>query len=565
MKRYLVLFLGLVIGLMAKGQSLSVASFKLIENDLTAITHGTEVKDQNGHTCALIKVETTQTGFTFDVGMMGVMKTEQHTGEIWVYVPFGVKKITIQHQQFGTLRDYYFPCSIEQGKTYIMQLISGNVTTIVEKDMGGSYLIINVEPKNAMVYVDDKLKTINDGTVSLMLPYGKHTYRVEAPSYLSEAGVIEIGHERKELFVKLVSAMAKLTVKCADAEALIFVNDQQKATGNWSGQLDEGMYMVEVRKEGHRTEKQSITLAKQEQKTINMNAPMPIYGKLNLTSTPDNCEVYIDGKQVGKSPDVFSNILIGNHTVELRKDGYASNQQQVAISENSVSSVDIKLEKLSNQKQETVAEIPDASNSISIIGKWKIANPTGYSEADKMLYFTEYGAFKDYYGVQSGSSHDYNYTVTGDKVRYTNGSYDNGQFRYKTMKEDGWTYLEIYDDREFAGKYVLVEGKKSSDNQIDVTNSVGIIGKWKIANPVGYSEADKMLYFNEYGAFKDYYGVQSGSSHDYNYTVTGDKVRYTNGSYDNGQFRYKTVKEGSRIYLEIYDDREFAGKYVMVE
>ena len=92
-----LLTLLLALATLASAQSISVANFRLAENDLTATTHGTEVKDQNGNTCALIKVETTQTGFTFDVGSMGVTKTEQHTGEIWVYVPFGIKRITIQH------------------------------------------------------------------------------------------------------------------------------------------------------------------------------------------------------------------------------------------------------------------------------------------------------------------------------------------------------------------------------------------------------------------------------------------------------------------------------------
>ena len=54
------------------GQELSVQSFYLADKDLTANTPGTMVKDQNGEVCALIKVEATQKGFTFDVGVLGV-------------------------------------------------------------------------------------------------------------------------------------------------------------------------------------------------------------------------------------------------------------------------------------------------------------------------------------------------------------------------------------------------------------------------------------------------------------------------------------------------------------
>ena len=80
------------------------------------------VHDQNGNVCALIKVETTQKGFTFDVGVLGVVSVVEQPAEIWVYVPFGIRKITIQHPQLGILRDYPIPFAIEKGRTYKMKL-----------------------------------------------------------------------------------------------------------------------------------------------------------------------------------------------------------------------------------------------------------------------------------------------------------------------------------------------------------------------------------------------------------------------------------------------------------
>ena len=359
-KHIFILLLALFAAVSAKAQNnISVASFQLAENDLTANLYGTQVLDQNGHTCALIKVETTQTGFAFDVGVMGITKVEQHTGEIWVYVPFGVKHMTIQHQQLGTLRDYYFPCPIQEARTYIMQLTTGKVNTVVEEDLGGAYLMMSVEPKNALVYIDDQPKTVENGEVMLMLPYGQHTYRVEAPSFMNEAGAFEIGKERVELNIRLVSAKATLTINCPDADADIYVNDQKKGRSNWTGQLADGMYVVEARKAGHRTTKQSLTLAKQEQKTLTLNAPVPIYGKLNLTSTPGNCEVYLDGKQIGKSPDVFPNILIGEHSVELRKESYETQRTKVNIEEGKIADLSLNLKRIGGEVQQPEAQKPE--------------------------------------------------------------------------------------------------------------------------------------------------------------------------------------------------------------
>ena len=355
-----ILLLALFAALSAKAQNnnIAVASFQLLPNDLTANLQGTSRIDQNGHTCALIKVVTTQTGFSFDVGIMGITDTRQEPGEIWVWVPFGVKHLTIRHPQLGVLRDYRFPCSIEEARTYEMVLISGTVKPIIDEDMGGSYLVMTVEPKTAMVYIDEQLKSIEDGVMQSFLTYGHHTYRVEAPSYMNEAGAFEIGKERVELNISLVSAKATLTVNCPDAEADIYINEQKKGRGNWTGQLAAETYIVEARKAGHRTEKQSLTLAKQEQKTVTLNAPQPIYGKLNLTSTPANCEVYLDGKMIGKSPDVFPNILIGEHSVELRKNGYETQRTKVNIEEGKIADLSLNLKRIGGEVQQPEAQQP---------------------------------------------------------------------------------------------------------------------------------------------------------------------------------------------------------------
>ena len=58
-------------------QNMTVESFRPLENDLTAITNGTMEFDQNGNVAALIKIVVSGTGFTFDVGSLGIVKTRQ--------------------------------------------------------------------------------------------------------------------------------------------------------------------------------------------------------------------------------------------------------------------------------------------------------------------------------------------------------------------------------------------------------------------------------------------------------------------------------------------------------
>ena len=77
------------------------------------------IRDINGELCALLKIETTEKGFHFQ-GL--VERTEQKVGEIYVYISPGMRFMTIKHPDFGMLRNYEFPQTIESGEVYRMKL-----------------------------------------------------------------------------------------------------------------------------------------------------------------------------------------------------------------------------------------------------------------------------------------------------------------------------------------------------------------------------------------------------------------------------------------------------------
>lgn len=162
-------FVALVLGsllsavdMYAQSGQMNVTSFRLLENDLTANTYGTQEIDFNGDVAALIRVVTTQTGFMFDNGSLGIVKVKQGVGEIWVYVPAKTQRLNIQHPQLGVLREYYLPIPIEKARTYELVLTAGAVKTVVEEDAGGSYLVLTVTPPSAQLFIDDQLRSLKE-------------------------------------------------------------------------------------------------------------------------------------------------------------------------------------------------------------------------------------------------------------------------------------------------------------------------------------------------------------------------------------------------------------------
>lgn len=222
--------LGLYSGVLS-AQNISVKSFRLLETDLTANTAGTMKRDQNNEVSALIKVVTTETGFAFDGGMLGIVGAEQRTGEIWVYVPQKSRKITLSHQKLGVLRDYYYPVLVEAGRTYEMVLTTGKVTTIVQESAGGQYLVMTVTPANAEVSIDDVPVEVADGVVSTLLKYGKHTYRVSAALHEPTMGQFEIGNAKKELSVALQPAYGILQIDSGPAGAEVYIDGDYQPAG----------------------------------------------------------------------------------------------------------------------------------------------------------------------------------------------------------------------------------------------------------------------------------------------------------------------------------------------
>lgn len=398
-------------------QNISVKDFRLLETDLTANTAGTMKRDQNNEVAALIKIVTTETGFVFDGGMLGTVATVQKTGEIWLYVPQKARKITISHQQLGVLRDYYYPCTIEAGRTYEMILSTGKVTTIVQEDAGGQYVAMTLTPANAEVYIDDILTEVSGGTVSKLLKYGKHTYRITAPLYETEVGQFDISsHGRTDLKIALRPAYGQLQLTStppgaevyidddykpagttpftterlpkgkhtlqfrlasykplkqtvdvvgdasvqtisatlepnfaevsvlAPGNADIYINQELKGSGRWSGRLNTGLYTVEARKESHYSTRKTVDIKAGETTEILLEAPIPRYGSLNINTDPIGAKVFVDGEFLGETPNIFRNILAGARTLRVEKNGFVSESQTITIEEGKVTPLDLTLQ-----------------------------------------------------------------------------------------------------------------------------------------------------------------------------------------------------------------------------
>lgn len=191
MKRLIAFILQTFCVIVMQAQNLAVQSFRMDETDLTANTAGTTVIDQNGNKCALIKVETTLRGFTFDAGTLGVVKTENHVGEVWVYVPEGVKRLSIFHEDYMPIRDYDLGMMLRRARTYVLRL-SASQQQAAEEAPTSQFVIFQVSPANATIELNGETLPVHNGSATKMMPFGSYDYRVQAPDYMPQAGKVVV-------------------------------------------------------------------------------------------------------------------------------------------------------------------------------------------------------------------------------------------------------------------------------------------------------------------------------------------------------------------------------------
>ena len=320
-------------------QKLTVESFKPAANDLTAQSQPR--KDLNNLNCALVKVGIALDGVKFDGSIMG--EPVQKLGEYWVYMPKGVSMLQVLHKNYTPLMVNFYDYGVgkvESGMTYILTL-SKPVGSTAPTDAGGNFYALTVTPKNAVVTIDGNQQTVStDGAYSAMLPYGSHTYKVEAGGYISKSGSFTISSsDMTPINVSLESAMATVSVTCPTPAVSLYVDKKSVGTIPWTGSLKEGMHLIEARKEGYRSQQRTINLSQQQRLDVAFPELAAIQGNLSVNYKPFGADVYIDGKKVGQSPRVFNGILVGSHKVEIKKDGYGTDSKTVSILEGQTASL----------------------------------------------------------------------------------------------------------------------------------------------------------------------------------------------------------------------------------
>ncbi|MCI5978151.1 MAG: hypothetical protein MRZ32_04340, partial [Bacteroidales bacterium] len=299
MKKFFLILLMALAVVSATSQKAVVESFEVAPMDVTAQKYAR--LDLHGEKCALVKVIVVAQNVSFQGNLIG--DVPKKGSEYWVYLTAGTKMMRITADNFMSMM-YNFPEPLQGGVTYVLTLQAPQNFGIAPQKPAENYLVLKVNPAHATVFVDGAPKSVEDGVVSVSLPDGPHTYRVELVGYAAQEGTVTMAGKRESRTISLVSTKPTLTITAATPGTEIYINDARKGTGRWSGQLFPDTYVVEGRLAAHRTHTQKITLTEGRDQTLAIPALAAITGSLNVNYKPVDATITVDGRNAGVTPNV---------------------------------------------------------------------------------------------------------------------------------------------------------------------------------------------------------------------------------------------------------------------
>lgn len=193
---------------------------------------------------------------------------------------------------------------------------------------------ITSEPAGAEVTVNGIVKGKTPLKVS-GVPKGRATVKFALDGYAGETRELSVNAgDEQTLSIALKALPGTLRLLSVPEGARFYINEVAKGKGPVVAVgLRPGEYKVRAELEGYGTVTKTVKLGNGDsvQEEFKLSNVM---GRIEVRSNPSGAEVHLDGKRVGvtgsKDPsaefsDIFAieNVLEGEHTIVLKKDGYA--------------------------------------------------------------------------------------------------------------------------------------------------------------------------------------------------------------------------------------------------
>ena len=304
-----------------------VKKFEKAPNDISAISNSRE--DVNGNKCAIIKILTDLDGLGFESNLGIEGKVEKKTGEYWLYVSPGERRIRATREGFIPL-EYNLPERAVESTVYRMVLTrkagSGTASTYTT-----GFVLLKSNPTGANVYVDNEFK--GKTPLSKEMESGYYNYRLSSQYFYDMEGEFRVFIDSTNTIeVALDPNFGSLTVTNvpSDVPASISIDGviMNLQTPVTIDTLQTGSHSITLQTDLYEPVSRDFEINDNE--VLQLEVPLnPIFGNISVVAGSAD-DIYIDGEL--KSTGNFSGILmVGIHTIEVKREKYYTETRKLNV------------------------------------------------------------------------------------------------------------------------------------------------------------------------------------------------------------------------------------------
>ena len=216
---------------------------------------------------------------------------------------------------------------------------------------------VTSEPAGAEVTVNGHPRGSTPTTID-GVPKGRATVEIKKKGFEDASRELAIvAGESQTLFVKLTGLPGTMSLSSIPDGARFYVNDRPEGKGPISlTGLKPGSYTIRVEKDGFATATKTVTLENggvivEEFRLDN------VMGRIEVRTIPSDVEVLLDGSRVGmtkskgddgETSEVFAieNVREGEHTLVLRREGYADSTKHPVVENRKTQTVNVRLKRV---------------------------------------------------------------------------------------------------------------------------------------------------------------------------------------------------------------------------
>ena len=274
-----------------------------------------------------------------------IIKTDQPDAEIFIDNEYAGKQFVHKQLAVGSTHTWKVKCNLFHTESGSLTIT--NEEKVLDLSLVPEYGFVYVttgKETGAKVYIDENLVG-ETPYKSDKMSVGKYKVKVVKDQFKTTEKTVDVyDKETTRADMEMLSVFVDVTVSVADNSSEVYIDDEYKSKGNWTGKLIEGNHVVEMRKANYRTEQKTIELVAGKKTNVLFGTPVAINGMLNVSSSPSGATVYIDEKNYGQTPIYIDPILIGTHTLKLEKQGCATITKTITIKEGETLNLNEKLQ-----------------------------------------------------------------------------------------------------------------------------------------------------------------------------------------------------------------------------